>query len=160
MPKALNLLFAFTCLTASLPANAHAADKYPVLNNQECAELWETTYTQANLAQYNSSANSVNLPPVIGKALTKKPIPTVVHTCDLVSSNSSRVQTWRGQRRYDYSGNRIDLGICSTYNVIEVQGRKRNRYRQFTGARICRDLNNPSDVQIFVGSSQRINAPK
>lgn len=137
---------------------AHAEP--PVVDSENCSALWADTFNAGRDAKAGQSGNGLFRALDKLEASTKKKRPEVqVLSCTAGPPDTSTIDVWYGHREFDANGNAIVQGTCTSVDVIEVQGKKRDTCRRFPTSRICLHKNDRTKVHIAVGDSQLVDCP-
>lgn len=123
-------------------------------DDDSCADTWERFFDAENEVRYRT-----RVVPVLGRSLQRAPSPIVVASCSIGARDSSSVMAWNGYAQLDVTGTPQAVGTCTDVVVIEVYGKAGDRCRQFSDARVCRNLDDPSLVSIERGKSEGVRCP-
>ncbi|MFK7927987.1 MAG: hypothetical protein AB8H79_07345 [Myxococcota bacterium] len=128
---------------------------------ENCGQLWADYFNRVHAPEPGTSGSTLfRLADKVGSLGRKKAPEVIVASCKAGPPNTSTIDVWAGQREFDVAGNPIVKGTCTTVDVIEIQGKKRNRCRRFPTSRICRQLDDPSVFEIAVGGSSIVECPE
>lgn len=129
--------------------------------SENCGQLWADYYNAARTSPPGSTGNALfKAADKLGSLGKKKPAEVLVASCTAGPEDTSTIDVWAGQRLFDDAGNPIVQGTCTTVDVIEVQGKKRDRCRRFPTSRICRHVDDRSRIEIAVGDSVEVDCPE
>lgn len=130
------------------------------VTTENCGALWEAYFNRGlGPAESSKPRSAFEVADKIASFGKKKRPEVVVASCTAGEPDSSTITTWNGQQIVDQQGRPVVTATCTKVDVVEVQGKKRDRCRRFPTSRICYSVNDETKYEVAVGSSSEVSCP-